>query len=507
MALKLERLGALYEERLNDPGKALALYGEWAELGTRRAAALRAQLRAAEKAGDALVAAEAALKLGTEIADLPPATRFAWCYRAGAIFEERAAADDEAVRAYEAALALDAASRPGAGGAGARPLPQRPARSAGGGAAAAGGRARPTRRAPARTRSRPRGSARSGWGASTRRWRRRRGRSATTLRTSRRSRSTRACSGAAAAVRSWPRRWGRWGRRRRIRRTRRPRTGCRPRSSNGSWDRGARRWRRSSAPSPPSPPGRGTSRCRAAAAIDIAHERLFQLVGRGAEVAAAQVGELGNGRRPNDIGRPLDLAWRLAEPEAAWRALRTALDAAPGRRRGAGRGGDAGDEAGPRSRRGAGARAAGGDGDGRRDRRRAAARRRHRARASGEPPARRADRDAAAAAPRGRDARDRRGARAAGAAGDADRRLAARDPRAPAAGRGRDGADDARDAAVGAGLRAPVRRRSGGSRRRLRARRSRRTRRSCPRCARWRGCATRAATRARRRSCTRARRG
>ena len=67
---RLERLGALYEDRLNDPGKALALYGEWADLGTRRAAALRALLRAAEKAGDALVAAEAALKLGTEIAEL-----------------------------------------------------------------------------------------------------------------------------------------------------------------------------------------------------------------------------------------------------------------------------------------------------------------------------------------------------------------------------------------------------------------------------------------------------
>ena len=36
----LERLGALHEERLGDPGKALALYSEWAELGTRRAAAL-----------------------------------------------------------------------------------------------------------------------------------------------------------------------------------------------------------------------------------------------------------------------------------------------------------------------------------------------------------------------------------------------------------------------------------------------------------------------------------
>ena len=42
---------------------------------TRRPAALRALLRAAEKAGDALVAAEAALKLGTEIPELSAETR------------------------------------------------------------------------------------------------------------------------------------------------------------------------------------------------------------------------------------------------------------------------------------------------------------------------------------------------------------------------------------------------------------------------------------------------
>ena len=98
------------------PGKALALYGEWAELGERRQSALRALLRAAEKAGDALIAAEAALKLGTEIPELPADARFAWCYRAAVIYEERAAADDEAVRAYEAALALDPRSRPALAG-------------------------------------------------------------------------------------------------------------------------------------------------------------------------------------------------------------------------------------------------------------------------------------------------------------------------------------------------------------------------------------------------------
>ena len=115
-ALRLERLGALYEDPLGDPGKALALYGEWAEIGTRRASALRSLLRAAEKAGDALVAAEAALKLGTEIGELSVETRCAWCCRAANIYEERAAADDEAIRAYEAALALAPRFRPAQAG-------------------------------------------------------------------------------------------------------------------------------------------------------------------------------------------------------------------------------------------------------------------------------------------------------------------------------------------------------------------------------------------------------
>ena len=113
---RFERLGGLYEDSLQDPGKALALYGEWAALGTRRAAALRALLRAAEKAGDALVAAEAALKLGTEVPELAADERFAWCQRAATLYEERAAADDEAVRAYEAALALSPNARPALAG-------------------------------------------------------------------------------------------------------------------------------------------------------------------------------------------------------------------------------------------------------------------------------------------------------------------------------------------------------------------------------------------------------
>jgi tetratricopeptide (TPR) repeat protein len=113
---RLERLGALYEERLGDPGRALALYGEWAASGARKPAALRAQLRAAEKAGDALVAAEAALKLGTDVPGIPDDARVAWRYRAATIYEERAAADDEAIRAYEAVLALAPAFRPALAG-------------------------------------------------------------------------------------------------------------------------------------------------------------------------------------------------------------------------------------------------------------------------------------------------------------------------------------------------------------------------------------------------------
>jgi tetratricopeptide (TPR) repeat protein len=115
-SLRLERLGALYEERLGDPGRALALFGEWATSGVRKPAALRALLRAAEKAGDALIAAEAALKLGTEVPGLADDARVAWRYRAATIYEERAAADDEAIRAYEAVLELAPSFRPALAG-------------------------------------------------------------------------------------------------------------------------------------------------------------------------------------------------------------------------------------------------------------------------------------------------------------------------------------------------------------------------------------------------------
>ncbi|HVR61656.1 MAG TPA: hypothetical protein VMU50_07135 [Polyangia bacterium] len=109
---RLERLGQLHEERLHDPGKAMALYAEWADRGKRRAPALRALLRAAEKAGDALVAAEAALRLGTEIVTATSDERVAWRFRAATLFEERAAADTEAIRAYESVLELAPSFRP-----------------------------------------------------------------------------------------------------------------------------------------------------------------------------------------------------------------------------------------------------------------------------------------------------------------------------------------------------------------------------------------------------------
>ena len=113
---RLERLGLLQEERLGDPGAAMALFSEWALLGQRRPAALRALLRAAEKAGDALVAAEAAFKLGTDVPGFAEDVQVAWRYRAATIFEERAAADTEAIRAYESALALAPGFRPALAG-------------------------------------------------------------------------------------------------------------------------------------------------------------------------------------------------------------------------------------------------------------------------------------------------------------------------------------------------------------------------------------------------------
>ena len=253
-------------------------------------------------------------------------------------------------------------------------------------------------------------------------------------------------------------------------------------------------------------PRAGNVKTPGAAAIDIAHERLYQLVGRGAEVAAARSASWATGgsrttsggrwtspggsrirkrhggrcagrwtSRPGDgavldaavtlatkLGRDRDGRWR----SSSWRRRRSD----PGIARGA------------------------------------AARRRHRARAGGDPPAGRADRDAGAAAAGGRDARDRGGAGAAGTAGDADRRLAARDPRAPAAGRGRDGADTRATLLWELGY-AHLRRGDLAGADADFARSLEADATFFPRCARWRGCARRAATCARRRSCTRARRG
>ena len=154
---RFERVGALYEERLQDPGKALALYGEWAELGERRPAALRALLRAAEKAGDALVAAEAALKLGTEIPELPARRPVRVVLpRGGDLRGARRGRRRGGARLRGGAGARSRLAA-GAGGAGARALPGPPAGGAGGGAAQAGGlRAEPGQRQRAGRRGRPR---------------------------------------------------------------------------------------------------------------------------------------------------------------------------------------------------------------------------------------------------------------------------------------------------------------------------------------------------------------
>src|SRR5439155_608149 len=95
-------------DRSGDPAERAALAMRAAELAETAGHDLP---RAAALARRALEAAEASLRLGTEIPAFDKATRFAWCFRAGTIFEERAAADDEAVRAYEAALALAPGSR------------------------------------------------------------------------------------------------------------------------------------------------------------------------------------------------------------------------------------------------------------------------------------------------------------------------------------------------------------------------------------------------------------
>ncbi len=111
-ARRLERIGAVTESGLGDPGRALEIYRQWVELGVRRPAALMALLRAAEKAGDSLVAGEAALKIGMDIPELSDAQRIAWRYRAATLYEERAAADAEAIGAFEAVLELAPRFRP-----------------------------------------------------------------------------------------------------------------------------------------------------------------------------------------------------------------------------------------------------------------------------------------------------------------------------------------------------------------------------------------------------------
>lgn len=111
-ARRLERVGAVTESGLGDPGRALEIYRQWVDLGVRRPAALMALLRAAEKAGDSLVAGEAALKIGMDIPEMSDAQRIAWRYRAASLYEERAAADAEAIGAFEAVLELAPRFRP-----------------------------------------------------------------------------------------------------------------------------------------------------------------------------------------------------------------------------------------------------------------------------------------------------------------------------------------------------------------------------------------------------------
>ena len=324
-ATRFERVGALYEERLQDPGKALALYNEWAELGERRPAALRALLRAAEKAGDALVAAEAALKLGTEIPELSVETRFAWCYRAAVIYEERAAADDEAVRAFEAALALDPNSRPALAG-----LSRAYYRSRQLEALAA------VLLKQAASESNPTGASALAV-ESARVYALRLGRVDDALAATSRALSLDPAN--VGAVAEHARLLARMDR------------GDALAEALGSlaqaladpidkaaayrlqaeiveWQLGGKR--EALAAVERAAAAMSAERHSGAAAIRIALQRLYQLVGRGAEQAAAELARLVEGQRAPDVGRSIDLAWRLADPEGAWRAVRVALEAAPG---------------------------------------------------------------------------------------------------------------------------------------------------------------------------------
>ena len=318
-------MGALYEERLQDPGKALALYGEWAELGERRPAALRALLRAAEKAGDALVAAEAALKLGTEIPELPADARFAWCYRAAVIYEERAAADEEAVRAYEAALALDPGSRPALAG-----------------LARAHYRGRQLEALATvlqkQAASEPNPAAASALAVEAARiYALRLGRAEEALAATARALSLDPAN--VAAIAEHARLLGRIGRGEELAEALGSlgqaladpidkAAAYRLQAEIVEWQLGDKR--AALAAVERAAAAMSAERHAGGAAIRIALQRLYQLVGRGAEQAAAELARLTEGQRAPDVGRSLDLAWRLGDPEGAWRAVRAALDVAPG---------------------------------------------------------------------------------------------------------------------------------------------------------------------------------
>jgi len=111
-ARRLEKLGGIYETGLHDPDKAIEMYRQWVDSGIRKESALAALLRAAEHAGDSLVAAEAALRLGTELPDLTAVQKIAWRYRAANLYEERAASDNDAIAAFESVLELAPRFRP-----------------------------------------------------------------------------------------------------------------------------------------------------------------------------------------------------------------------------------------------------------------------------------------------------------------------------------------------------------------------------------------------------------
>jgi tetratricopeptide (TPR) repeat protein len=251
--------------------------------------------------------------------------RFAWCYRAAVIYEERAAADDEAVRAYEAALALDPGSRPALAGL-ARAHYRGRQLEALAGVLLKQSAAEPN---PA--------SASALAVEASRILALRLGRVEEALAATSRALSLDPAN--VVAIADHARLLARLGRGPELAEAMGSlgqaladpidkAAAYRLQAEIAEWQLGGKR--EALAAIERAAAAMSAERHSGASAIRIALQRLYQLVGRGAEQAAAELARLSEGQRVPDVGRSLDLAWRLGDPEGAWRAVRAALDVAPG---------------------------------------------------------------------------------------------------------------------------------------------------------------------------------